>query len=198
METSAARELQKRFVPLAERHYDRLVEVLKTAMSHGGQRAKAAWVIGYAPDKAKAAAALDFAVGTRTPGRNNAMRALGVILVLRPTASGAKINAPIDLFLDLVESVEWTDRNKAMLVLDGLSAGRNEAVVAKLRAASLPALVEMARWHTEGHASMALELVGRIAGMSDTEIKVAWDAGKREDVIARGLESASANKSDTK
>ena len=56
----ATRAIQKRFVPLAQRHYDRLVEVLRTAKSAKG-RETAAWVIGYAPDKSKAAAELDAA-----------------------------------------------------------------------------------------------------------------------------------------
>jgi hypothetical protein len=47
----------------------------------------------------------------------------------------------------------------------------------------------MARWKFAGHAVMAFELVGRIAGLSDPEIFKAWDAGQREQVIARALQS---------
>lgn len=43
----AARAVQKRFVPLAQQHTDRLVEVLRTAKS-ADQREMAAWVLGYA------------------------------------------------------------------------------------------------------------------------------------------------------
>jgi hypothetical protein len=183
----ATRAIQKRFVPLAERHYDRLAEVLRTAKSAKG-RQTAAWIIGYAPDKTKAAAELDAAA--RDPDsvvRNNAIRALAVILGYAAKHPELAIDAPIDVYLDLLESVEWTDRNKAMAVLIELSGGGNEAVLAKLRQRSLPALVEMARWQAEGHAGMAFGLVGRIAGLSDTEIEEAWTAGKREEVIARAL-----------
>ena len=186
----AAREIQKQFVPLAERHFDRLALVLRTAKS-ADQRDAAAWVLGYAADKRKAAAELDSAVRDPNPKvPNNAMRALGLILVYAQKHPELAIEAPIESFLDLVESVEWTDRNKAMLVLDGFSAGRDEVVLAKLRVRSLPALVEMARWQTEGHAGMAFLLVGRIAGLSDAEIDdEARTAGQRERVIARALES---------
>ncbi|HEX4147125.1 MAG TPA: hypothetical protein VHY91_26750 [Pirellulales bacterium] len=186
----ATRVIQRQFVPLAKRHYDRLVEVLRTS-SQAGHRAKAAWVIGYAADKSKAAAELDAAA--RDPDhvvRNNAMRGLGVILGYAAKHPELSIEAPIDVYLDLLESVEWTDRNKAMAVLGELSAGGNEAVLTKLRERSLPALVEMARWQTEGHALMAYLLVGRIAGVSDEQMFDAWAAGKREEVIARALESA--------
>jgi hypothetical protein len=194
----ATRAVQKRFVPLAEQHYDRLVEVLRTA-KNAKQRAMAAWVLGYADDKTKASTELDAAA--RDPDRvvrNNAMRALGVILSYAEKHPELAIEAPIDSYLDLVESVEWTDRNKAMLVLLGLSAGGNEAILTKLRTRSLAALIEMARWNTEGHALMAFLLVGRIARMSEPEMVEAWAAGKREEVIARALESASAKESNAK
>jgi hypothetical protein len=83
-------------------------------------------------------------------------------------------------------------------VLSGLSAGGNEAILTKLRTRSLAALVEMARWNTEGHALMAFLLVGRIARMSEPEMLEAWAAGKREEVITRALDSASVKQSDTK
>ena len=43
------------------------------------------------------------------------------------------------------------------------------------------------------HAVMVFELVGRIAGLSDPEIFKAWDAGQREQVIARALRSQSTD-----
>jgi hypothetical protein len=124
--------------------------------------------------------------------RNNAVRGLGVILGYAQKHPALAIDVPMDVYLDLLESVEWTDRNKAMNVLIELSGGGNEAVLAKLRQRSLPALVEMARWQTEGHAGMAFLLVGRIAGLDDEEAGEAWIAGKREEVIARALAGAEA------
>ncbi|HEY1784053.1 MAG TPA: hypothetical protein VGG30_00845 [Pirellulales bacterium] len=180
----ATREIQKQFVPLAERHFDRLADVLRTA-KNTDRRAAAAWVIAYASDKTKAAAELDAAVRDPNPQvRNNAMRGLAVILGYAAKHPELKIDAPIDSYFDLLESVEWTDRNKAMAVLGELSADGNEPVLTKLRTRSLPALVEMARWQTEGHAMMALMLVGRIAGLTGDEVIEACKAGKREEVIA--------------
>ena len=116
----ATREIQKQFVPLAQRHFDRLAEVLRTAKS-AEQRNAAAWVLGYAADKKKAAAELDAAVRDPNPKvRNNAIRGLAVILGYAAKHPELAIDAPIDAYLDLVESVEWTDRNKAMAVLGEL------------------------------------------------------------------------------
>ncbi len=186
----AARALARRFVPLAERHYDRLIDVLHTAKD-AEQRQIAAWVVGYAADKTKATAELDAAV--RDPDqrvRNNAMRALGVILNYAASHPELAIQAPIDSYLDLVEALAWTDRNKAVMVLLGLSAAGNEALIARLRARSLPALIEMARWQTQGHAIMAFLLVGQIANLGETESLEAWIAGRREEVITRALDTA--------
>jgi hypothetical protein len=134
----AARAAARKFVPLAEQHFDRLVEVLHTAKD-AEQRQIAAWVVGYAADKTKAAAELDAAV--RDPDqrvRNNAMRALGVILNYAASHPELAIEAPVDSYLDLVEALAWTDRNKAVMVLLGLSARGNETLIARLRARSLP------------------------------------------------------------
>ncbi len=101
------------------------------------------------------------------------------------------IEVSTDWCLDLLESLDWTDRNKAMAVLDVATSERNVALISELRQKSLPTLIEMARWHSAGHAMMAFQLVGRIAGLTDKEIFNAWDKGEREAVIKRALQSRS-------
>jgi hypothetical protein len=64
-------------------------------------------------------------------------------------------------------------------------------VLVPLRKRALPALVEMARWKSSGHAQAPFFLVGRIAGLDDIAISQAWERGEREAVIARALRSTS-------
>jgi len=194
----STRAIQRTFVPLAQQYFDRLIEVLRTARS-ATQRRIAATVLSFADDKTKVAVELAFAA--RDPDehvRNDAMRALGVIVDYAHKHAGLAVEASIDPYLDLLESVEWTDRNKAMFVLLGLTENCDDALLTRLARRSLTTLAEMARWNTEGHAMMAYMLVGRIAHMTEAELVEAWGAGKREEVIARALESAAESKSDEK
>jgi hypothetical protein len=187
MGNEAARTVQRKFVPLADQYYDRLVDVLRNSKSDE-QRAMAATVIAYASDKKRAAA--DLVGATRDPNevvRNNAVRALSVLITYARAHRELGIQVPTDWCLDLLESLQWTDRNKGMAVLDAATADKDAAILAELRQRSLPSLVEMARWKSEGHAMMAFLLVGRIAGLDDKEIYKAWGAGEREQVIARAL-----------
>jgi hypothetical protein len=115
------------------------------------------------------------------------VRALSVLLTYAGAHRELGIEVSTDWCLDLLESLQWTDRNKAMAVLDAATADRNGELLSKLRQRSLPSLVEMARWKPAGHAMMAFMIVGRIAGLNDAEIAKAWDAGEREKVIERAL-----------
>jgi hypothetical protein len=189
----AARTVQRKFVGLANQHYDLLIEVLRKAKD-ANQRAMAAWIVAYANDKRRVAA--DLIIGTRDPNdevRNNAIRGLSVLIGYARKHRDLAIDVPTDWCFDLLESLQWTDRNKVMAVLDEITADRHAAIYPKLRQRSLPTLIEMARWKFAGHAVMAFELVGRIAGLSDPEIFKAWDGGQREQVIARALQSQSTD-----
>jgi hypothetical protein len=192
---AAARAVQSKFPALADENYDRLVDVLHNS-KHAEQRAMAATVIGYATDKKRAASDLIF--GTQDPSelvRNDAVRALSVLVAYARNHRDLGIEISTDWCLDLVESLTWTDRNKAMAVLNAATVDKDPTLLAKLRQRSLPSLVEMARWKSAGHAMMAFLLVGRIAGLNDEEIKNAWDGGKREKVIEQALASPSTDRS---
>jgi hypothetical protein len=189
----AARTVQRKFVGPANQHYDLLIDVLRNAKD-GNQRAMAAWIIAYANDKKRVAA--DLIIGTRDPNgevRNNAMRGLSVLIGYARKHRDLELYVPTDWCLDLLESLEWTDRNKVMAVLDEITVDRHAAIYPKLQQRSLPTLIEMARWKFAGHAVMAFELVGRLAGLSDPEIFKAWDAGQREQVISRALQTKSTD-----
>jgi hypothetical protein len=187
MGNEAARSVQRKFPPLADQHYDRLLDVLQNS-KHAQQRSMAAAVIAYASNKKRAAS--DLVLGTKDANelvRNDAVRALSVLLTYARDHRELGIEVSTDWCLDLLESLQWTDRNKAMAVLDAATADRNGELLSKLRQRSLPSLVEMARWKPAGHAMMAFMIVGRIAGLNDAEIAKAWDAGEREKVIERAL-----------
>ena len=187
MGNEAARSVQRKFPPLADQHYDRLVDVLQNS-KNSEQRSMAATVIAYASNQKRAAN--DLVLGTRDANelvRNDAVRALSVLLSYAQDHRELGIHVSTDWCLDLLESLQWTDRNKAMAVLDAVTADRNGEILSKLRQRSLTSLVEMARWKSAGHAMMAFLIVGRIAGLTEHEISKAWDAGEREKVIERAL-----------
>jgi HEAT repeat protein len=126
--------------------------------------------------------------------RNNAIRALGAIADLAARKPELGIHISPGPFVDLLNSPFWTDRNKATFVLGGLTDGGDPATLAALRERALPALVEMARWKSPGHALGPFVLLGRVVGLSDRESKEAFQRGDREVVIARALRSAAGRR----
>ena len=84
-------------------------------------RALAAQVLGYATDKASVVGDLSSAMrDTDADVRNNATRALWVIATFAQKAPDRKIQVPADPFVDLLNSLTWTDRNKSSLALMSL------------------------------------------------------------------------------
>jgi hypothetical protein len=173
----AARVFQERFIRFAAHDLAQLRDVLQNS-SDAHHRAVAAEVIAYSADKS--AIAGDLIAAMRDPDsevRNNAMRALGVIALHTPV--------PPDAFIDPLQSIVWTDRNKAAAALVSLTADRDPNLIRELRERALPSLIEMARWKSPGHAEAAFIIVGRIAGLPEQEIFDAWDRGDRESVIEK-------------
>jgi hypothetical protein len=104
--------------------------------------------------------------------RNNATRALGVLV-----RSNGKLAAdvPADTFIEMLSSGIWTDRNKATSLLVGLTAGRDPVLLARIRAAGLDALIEMAQWRRPSHAFFARKVLGRVAGLPEKRLnELAW------------------------
>jgi hypothetical protein len=183
----ATRAVQERFVELAKRDLPQLRLVLRSS-SDAAQRALAAQVLGYAPDKQ--AVVEDLVQAMRDPSegvRNNAMRALVVFAETKPSASRTVPRIPPEPFIDLLSSLAWSDRNKASLALMALSASRDAHLLARLRKDALTPLVEMARWKSAGHAFGAFMILGRIAGYSDDAAHDLWDHGNREKVIEAAI-----------
>lgn len=188
MHNPAARHLQERFLVYAEHYLDTLREVLRSS-ADSEQREIAAHVIGYARDKRAVVNDLQYAVLDADDGvRNSASRALGAIAVLATQRPELGIEIDPDPFIDMLNSLDWTDRNKAVLVLSTLASSRDTRLLEQLRQRALPSLIDMTRWKSSWAAG-AFGILGCISGLSDDELEDAWEKGERERVIARVLRS---------
>lgn len=182
---SALRSVQQEFLRIAAERSDTLRSVLRTA-ADASHRASAAQLLAYGTDRRTVARELLHAAGDPSDAvRNSAARALAVLASWAARNPQAGVSIPPDLFIDFLRSASWTDRNKGVMVLMSLTASRDPALLAQLRARALPSLVEMARWTNAGHALGPFLIVARIAGVGDGEAFHAWQAGEREAVIAR-------------
>jgi hypothetical protein len=179
----AVRAIQERFVVFAARDLSRLRAVLRDA-SNASQRALAAQVIAYSSDKR--AVIGDLIQGMQDPSadvRNNAMRALALIALLGQRTPTLGIVVPPTPFVDLLNSIEWTDLNKSSLALAELTEARDPILMADLRTRALPSLIEMVRWKSHGHAESAFFVLGRLVGLQDDEIQAAFERGDRALVL---------------
>jgi hypothetical protein len=186
-EDPACQKIQKRFLVFAARYRSRLRDVLQHS-SDAEQRALAAQVLSYSRDQPAVIPELLRAM--RDPAslvRNSAMRALWILAMYAQVHPHAHFRIPPDDFVAMLNSVDWTDRNKASLALAALTEHRNPALLAQLREQALPSLVEMARWKSAGHANAPFFILGRVAGLPEAEIIEKWEHGSREDVIAAAL-----------
>jgi hypothetical protein len=194
MHWPAAGAAQHRFVALAARHARELRTVLRTS-ADPRQRALAAQVLGYATDKT--AVVDDLAAALRDPDegvRNDATRALALIALLAHRRPELGIQVPYDSLVGMLDSPVWTDRNKASLALAQITTDRPPALIAMLRTRSLPALLEMSRWQSMGHAGAALVVLGRVAGLPDQEIGEALQRGERAPILEAAERTARATR----
>lgn len=181
-----ARAIQERFITFAAQDLKLLRAVLHES-ANAQHRALAAQIIGYAANKREVVKDLVF--GMSDPDRNvrnNSMRALAVIAGFAQRFPKQRIKVPVKPFIDMLNSIEWTDRNKSSFALYQLTEKRDPAVLAKLRVRALPSLVEMSRWKS-GHALSPFFVLGRAGNFSEGEIQKEWDSGNREALIEKVL-----------
>ena len=180
-----ARAIQLRFVTLAAHHLDRIRDVLRHS-ADDGQRALAAQVIAYAPDKRKIVPDLVEAATDPSPEvRNSATRALMILAMYAQQSPQSGISIPWQPFVAMLSSLDWTDRNKAGALLMQLSASRDPSLLNALRRHALPELIEMARWKLLTYATPSLTILGRMAGIRDEAIQAAIDRGDRDAILRR-------------
>jgi hypothetical protein len=188
---SATRAAQQRFIRYAARDLPQLRLVLRHS-SDAEHRALAAQVLGYVADKQSVVDDLVDAMSDPAEGvRNNAMRTLLVFAAATPSSTRPAPSVPFTPFVALLNSLVWSDRNKASGALSQLSAKRDPALLKALRTQATAPLVEMARWKSASHAIAAYFILGRIAGLSDAETQEHWARGEREAVIEAALKSRS-------
>jgi hypothetical protein len=186
----AGRAVQDMFPVLATDHFTELRTVLHNSDDEL-QRATAAYVIAYAVDRKAVVNELQFALKDADPGvRANAVRGLvaqAVWIRLNPN-SGIKIEAT--WFIEMLNSLSWSDRNRALAALQILTDTRDPVVLDQLRERALQALADMARWKTLAHALPAYILLGRVTGVPEEKIQESWSSGNREPLIVDALKQA--------
>jgi hypothetical protein len=164
----------------AMQHEGLLRKVLESA-EEAEQRETAAEMLGYANTSRDQIAALVNASRDSNPGvRNNAIRALAV-MARSNQRTAAMI--PADTFVELLNSGTWTDRNKSAALLASLSQPRDQRLLTRLRAQALKSLMEMARWHSRGHADEARLLLGRIGGIEEKRLVRMLQNGEVDQII---------------
>jgi len=189
----ATRALQERFITIAARDLKLLRDVLRHS-ADAEHRAIAANIIAYSANKQ--AIVNDLVEAIRDPAegvRNNAMRALAVMAGSTRQTAKQQIRIPVRPFIEMLNGIEWTDRNKSSWALLRLTEKRDPAVLSELRQKALPSLIEMARWKSSGHAYAPFILLGRVVGLPEDEITAAWERGDRASFIEAAVKRARAN-----
>lgn len=180
---AATRALQERLPKLVDTNLAIVRDVLRNA-SDEDQRAVAATLIGYAPDKKSVMDDLQYALRDPDPGVRDsaaqALRAFGVLGRLDPT-KGPKVEAT--WFVEMLNSLSFTDRSRAVAALQVLTEGGDEKVLDRIHERALASLIDMARWKTLEHALPAYMLLGRVGGLPEADVTAAWKRGDREFVV---------------
>jgi hypothetical protein len=188
------REIQLQFPAIAKRYLGDLRHILRDSNDEE-QRAIATYVIAYAPDKKDIVNDLQFTLKDADAGvRTNAARALKALAVLARLKPDSGVKVEPTWFIEMLNSLSWSDRNQALSVLQILTDQHDPSVLDQLRDRGLPALIEMARWKTLEHALPAYLLLGRVAGVPDDEVQQAWARGDRESIIAQATALATKKK----
>ena len=184
MADGAARAIQEMFPALADKHLAELRDVLRNSDDEA-QRAMAAYVLVYATRKSGVVNDLQTALKDADPGvRDNAARSLVSLSVLAKLDPSSGISISPTWFIEMLNSLSWSDRHRALWALQTLTDSRDPLVLDQLRTRALDALMDMARWKTLSHALPAFILLGRVAGMPEPDIQAAWTRGDRDTVIA--------------
>jgi len=180
-------EIEERFTTFATEHLAELRAALRDDPDDA-ERAAAAIVIGYVPDKT--AIIDDLVYGAHDPDesvRSNAIRSLQAVAIVGAADPAQGIHIPPGALIDLMHSIVLSDRLETVDLFITLTDVRNEEALAMLRVRALRTLIEMARWESLRYALRPFMLVGRVAGMPEQEIQQRWSNGEREQVIRKAV-----------
>jgi hypothetical protein len=184
------RDLQLSFLPAVAENLVLVDRVLRQS-ADSEQRAAAAYLLQYGPRGPHTNKfiidALQYALRDREDEvRENAVRSLQAIAVGAKLHPDQQIQIQPTWFVELMNSVVWTDRHDATLALVNLTEAGDPETLKLLRDRALSSVVEMARWHDLQHALPAFILAGRLAGLDEKQIKAAW-IGDREGVLKQAM-----------
>ena len=183
------RDVQEQFIPVATKYIAELRHVLRDSGDEE-QRAMAAYIICYLPEKKMIVDDLQFALKDPDAGvRNNATRSLKALAVYARLHENAGVKVEPTWFIEMLNSLSFADRMQSLAMLQILTESRDASNLDQMRDRALPSLVEMARWKTLQHALPAFMLVGRLTPLTDPQIEEAWGRGDRESVIAQAQAS---------
>lgn len=200
MDDPAARAFQPEFVQFAASHLDALRKALHEG-SDPDTRAAAAAIVGYGPKTQVVVDELQFALDDPEPSvRANAIRSLDAFIVYAQKQPAASLKIQPTWFIELLHSVELNDReesSKALVFMTDSGGGSalnpaamSQSALGLMRARALTDLAEMARWPTLRFALPPFLLMGRIAGLPDSETQQDWAKGDREPVLQKALDTA--------
>ena len=179
----AVRAFQARFPSLVTENLDVLRQVLRNSGDEY-QRATAAYLLAYAPNKNEVVEDLRQALADNDPVvRANSVHNLTALALLERADAGSRVRVSPTWFIDLLQSVVWSDRTKAAWALATLTEDRDVFTLSRLRGPALEALIEMAAWKTRAHARSAFVLLGRAAGIEEAVIEAAWTRDDRQPIL---------------
>ncbi len=189
MKDPECRRLQQSFIPLVTADLPTVDRVLRES-ADPEQRAAATYLIQYGPRGPHTSDvvvnALQYALrDSDDTVRENAAHALKAVAVGGKLHPDQQIRLEPTWFVELMNSVVWSDRRDASRALVNLTETRNPDTLALLRERALPSVLEMARWHDLEQALPAFILAGRLAGLDEAAIKAAWVNGNRDEVLAK-------------
>jgi hypothetical protein len=183
MGDAGIRSIQEMFLPLAEQYTPELKAVLREG-ADDEQRAMAAYVIGYSPNKPQIVDDLVYALHDPDDTvRGNALRSLAALAVLSRVDPKSGVKVPPTWIVEMLNSVIWTDRHNAAVTLVTLTEGRDPETLDIIRERATDSLADMASWKHLPHALPAYVLLGRVAGMSEQDLQKTWAAGQRQILI---------------
>jgi hypothetical protein len=191
MADSDTRPIQILFISQSEKYLNQLHDVIRNS-ADPEQRATAAYVLQYAPRNERLMHQtlddLQYALQDNNDTvRRNALRSLKAVAVAAKLHPEQNIFISPTWFVELLNSIVWSDRRNASLALVDLTESHEPDTLALIHDRALPSVIEMARWQNLEHALPAFILVGRVAGLDEDQIRAAWVSGDRETVIKKAL-----------
>jgi len=188
MADTESRAIQEKFRPLVARDLLLIDGVLRNS-TDPEQRTAAAYILQYTPRGPHTTKimvdGLQYALRDGDENvRSNAMRALKAVAIGAKLHPNQEIRIEPTWFIELMNSIVFSDRRDAALALVNLTENRDPGTLELLRGRALGSVTEMAKWHDLKVALPAFILAGRLAGLEEKEISEAWVGGDRDAVLA--------------